>query len=94
MLGQFIVKVANLAEAEGRVAKQSVFLLAAAVLVFAAAVALVLVALVLLGVAMYLGLAEVMPPGGAAALVGAILLLVGLVAAMSAGRIIHKRVSR
>lgn len=73
-IGEFLVRVANLAEAEGRLAWDRIAKLAVAILLFALAMIIFLLAVIALSTAAFLGLLEVMHPAGALAIVGFTLL--------------------
>ncbi len=73
-LGQFVVKVVNLAEAEGRVAMSHLLRLAMVIVLFASVGVLVTAAAVLLAAAIYVALASVLHPA-TALLVSALFLL-------------------
>jgi hypothetical protein len=84
-LGQFIVHLADLIEAEGRLAKQGAFRLAMAIAFIVAAALLMVAAVLTLGAAAFLGLlAAGLHPAMACLVLGLALLIVGLIGALVA----------
>jgi hypothetical protein len=81
-LGELAVRVAELAEAEGRLARRAIFRLAAALLALLIVFALVVGGVAMLAVAGFMALTRAMPTDAALALLGAALLIV---AGLSAG---------
>ena len=78
-LGNLAVRLANLAEAEGRLAKRAIFKLATALAVLAIVLFVALFGLILLFAAGYFALRRVMPVDAALFTLGfSILLLAGL----------------
>lgn len=77
-IGRFIVKVADLAEAEGRLAVRNLVLAAVAVLFAAAAVGLGMTAVVMAAVASYWAMASVMSPPAALAIAASFVFLAAL----------------
>lgn len=75
-IGRFIVRIADLAEAEGRLASKGLVRAAVVLLLAGAAVTLGVVAVVALCGAFYLTLADTLPPSGALALSGLLMLAV------------------
>lgn len=88
---ELILRVADLVEAEGRIARDNAFELAAAILLLAAAAALLVVGLVTAGWALGLGLCEIMHPAWAAAIVAVTFLLGALGVATLARRSLRDR---
>ena len=82
-VSQFFVKLANLAEAEGRLARYHVVRIACALGLLVMAAVLVLAAVIAWACALYLVLRDVLHPAGALAIVAAVLLIVSV--AMGAG---------
>lgn len=95
-VGELVVRVAELAEAEGRLAKRNVAEVLIVAVMLAAAVVLIVSACIALCAAAFLGLATTMHPAAALAIVALAPLLAGAVSAriglgMIGGR---KRASR
>ena len=91
MLGQFVVRVADLVEAEAHLARRGLFqLIIASVAVISAAV-LLLVGTLTVVAAVYVALRRVLPTDGACAVIGVILIAMGLACAMVAGRMGRSR---
>ncbi|NQV86232.1 MAG: hypothetical protein HQ492_04060 [Woeseiaceae bacterium] len=80
-LGQFITRVANLAEAEGRVAIRQLLLLAVISVLLCSTGALIVGAVALLAAATYVALATCVPP--ALALVGSAIFLLAVAAVIA-----------
>ena len=93
-LVEFVVRIANLLEAEGRLAKHHVVNVVVVSLVFLAATVLLVAAALVLVCAAYLGLRTVMPPAWAAALMGFVLLVAGLVCAIVGRALLSRRPRR
>lgn len=83
-IGQYIVRVADLAEAEGRLAARGLVRVAVVVLLGGAAVALGMVAVVMLAGALYLALAIVIPPAAALTIAAAVVLAATVAAGLMA----------
>jgi len=84
-IGEFIVKMAELFEAEGRALRGSVFRLVVAVLLMVMVVLLVLGAVGLFGGSLYIAFAQVTGSAAAAlAILGGIVLVVALIALLTA----------
>jgi hypothetical protein len=81
-IGELIVRVANLAEAEGRVVKRNVVRVLSGSVIFLVAGALAVSGFVALCAAIFLGLSEVIHPGWALAIVSLGPLVAGLVCAL------------
>jgi cadmium resistance protein CadD (predicted permease) len=81
-LNQFVVKVANLLEAEGRVVRYHVTQIVQGGVMIIAAGTLVVVGLVTIAAAAFLGLRLVMPAWVALGLVGLVPLVLGVIGAM------------
>ena len=78
-LAQFIVRLTELAEAEGRAAQRGLFRLALALLLLWLVALLALIGVGLIGGALYLVFARVIAPAGALAIVGGLALLLALI---------------
>ena len=76
---EFVVRVANLAEAEGRIARRKVVEIIAAAVLWLAAAMLMVAGLLALVAALYLGLRDVIAPHWAMAFVGLLPLGFGIV---------------
>jgi len=87
MIGQWIVRVADLIEAEGRLAKRGVFRLAVAILAAAAAIGLLMIGALVIAAAVYLSLRRALPADAACAVIGVGLVIVGGVCAVVAGQL-------
>ncbi len=83
-IGRFIVKVADLAEAEGRLAVRGVVRAAVIVLLVGASVALGAAATLMLAAAMYLAMIAMMPKPAALAVSAVLVFAVGLATALMA----------
>lgn len=81
-IAELIVRVANLAEAEGRAAKRNVVRVLSGGVIFLVAGGLVVSGFVALCAAIFLGLTEVIHPGWALAIVALGPLVAGLVCAL------------
>lgn len=79
-LGQFIVRVADLLEAEARLARRGAYRFVAAVILLLAAAALLLVGTFTLAAAVYLALRRVLPADATCAVIGGILVAIGFAA--------------
>lgn len=77
-IGRFIVRIADLAEAEGRLAVRNLVLAAVVVLFAGAAVGLGMTAAVMFAVAAYWALAAVIPPAAALAIAAVLVLAAAL----------------
>jgi hypothetical protein len=87
---QFVVKVANLAEAEGRVAKYHIVNVLQATVLLVAAGTLVVVGVTALAAALFLGLNRVMPSWLALGIVALVPLMLGVAGAMVGKRIFRR----
>jgi uncharacterized membrane protein (DUF485 family) len=88
MLSQYIVRIADLLEAEGRVAKEGAFRLVAAMTIITAAAMLLMLAVVVLAAAAFLGLlAAGLSPATVCLIVGLGLFVAGVVAVIVARRL-------
>ena len=84
-IGELIVKLAELFEAEGRALRGSVFRLASALLLMVIVTLLAIAAIGLFGGALYLALAQATGSAAAAlSILGGIVLVVALIALLSA----------
>lgn len=88
---EFVVRLANLLEAEGRAAKRNVFRLVAAVALVVAATLVLLGGVLILGLSLLTALQLVMHPATALLLVGLSLVIVALVMASLAGNLARQR---
>ena len=79
------VKLANLAEAEGRAFARASVMLTVILLLLIAASIIMLAGGLLLFIALYVGLVEIMHPGFALLIIGLALLVLGLLMGMIAG---------
>lgn len=89
-MSQFVVKVANLLEAEGRIARHHVTRILQAAVVLIAAATLLVVGLVALAAAGFLGLRLLMPAWAALAIIALIPLALGVVGALIGKDIIER----
>lgn len=81
-IAEFLIRVLELLETEGRVARRKVAEIAVLLLLAAGTGFLLVVALLILAGALYLGLANVMAPEFALALVGLLLIVVTISASL------------
>lgn len=91
MLGQFVVRVADLVEAEARLARRSVFSLMVSIVAVIAAASLLLVGAFAIAAGIYLALRRALPPDAACAVIGVMLIALGLACAIVAGRMGRSR---
>lgn len=82
-IAKLVVQVAELIEAEGAMAVRQLRSFAWQLMLMLATVTLLLAAVFLLGAALYLALAATLPPAGALAVVGGIVLLLGVISAVA-----------
>ncbi|MEX0745801.1 MAG: hypothetical protein WD118_09375 [Phycisphaeraceae bacterium] len=92
-VSEFIVRVFDLLEAEGRAARRAIFRLAGALLLLLGVAALLLTGLAFFLVAIYLVLADAVGAAGAFAILGGALLLASLAGAMLAHYMNDKKAS-
>lgn len=88
---EFVVRLSNLLEAEGRAAKRGVFRLIAAIALAMVACAVLLTAVLMLGLSMLTALQLVMNPATALLLVGLALLITAVVIGLIAGGLVRQR---
>ncbi|MFA9476711.1 hypothetical protein ACERK3_00250 [Phycisphaerales bacterium AB-hyl4] len=93
-ISEFIVRVMDLLEAEGRAAKRAIFRLFAALLVMVAVLALMLTAGAFFIVAIFLVLSELLTPAGTFAVMGAAMLLLAAGGALAAVQLRDKKASK
>lgn len=93
-LGQFAVKLANLAEAEGRVARAEAIRLGTALLFGFAATMLALVGVFVISGALYAALANVVAPAWAMLIVGCGLIAIAALVGVVCARLLHKESTR
>ena len=84
-LATFVIRLFELAEAEGRTAQRAIYRLAVALLLLIVAAAVILAAVGLFTAMGFLLLAELMPMPAVFAILGGTLLLLGIVLAIIAG---------
>lgn len=87
MLAQFVVRLADLVEAEGRAARRAIFRLGLALMAALVATAVVLTAIGFFLAALFLVLAPYLTPPGALGLLGAVLLMLAAGCLAGANRV-------
>jgi len=90
LLGPFIVKTANLVEAEGRALRRASFDLMLAIMLLGVTLVLTLGSLALLAAGLYLGLAAALSPAAAMAITGGCIALIAAMGAMLTLRMIDR----